>query len=149
MSFPLNVSGEIPLPSSDPDGAESRYRLIEALEKQGGSVKLNFGPDVTIAIPFNRGFRWKMDFAAPLDRIDLKFVRTTDGTTLKYRLSLLRLTALGTASVAGFVFYTAKQGLHAPLWVLPVMWAWLVGGNYVFTLLRARRFFLRAVVIQE
>lgn len=149
MAFPLSISGEIPLPSSDPEGADTCDRIIEALETQGGSVTLNFGPDVTIAIPFYRGFRWKWDFVAAVDRVDLKISSTPIGSTVTYRLSLLRLTALGTLGVIAFAFTTYKQDLSTPFWLLPLMWTWLVGGNYVFTLLRARGFFRRAAAIPE
>jgi hypothetical protein len=145
MPFPLSIAGEISLPPSDVDGSESCARIVEALERQGASTTLHYLPDVSIHVPMFRGFRWNWDFVASVDRVDLKVVPTTAGSRLRYRLSLVRLAGIGAATVIGFAFMTVNRGFDAPPWMLPLMLLWLVGGNYVITLARAKSFFRRTV----
>ena len=145
MPFPVSVSGAVPLPSDSSEAEAAVDRVIETLERQGGHTTLQYLPDVSISIPMWRGFRWNWDIAATLDRVDLKIIETPHGRALRYRLSLLRLVGIGTAVLVSMFFLGTRQGFSLPTSTLLLMWSWIIGGNYLWTLARAKRFFRRIV----
>lgn len=151
MPFPLTISGCVPLPQDESEAAEASDRLIAMLESQGAEVTLQYPPDVTLSVPFFRGFRWPWGadrtwaFLSSLDRIELKHEFSDSGRVLRYRLSLLRLVTAGTLMSPWIVFVAPRLGMPVPLWVAPLIWAWVVGGNYLLTRFRARKVFSRFI----
>jgi hypothetical protein len=148
LPFPFTISGELTLPLSDGEAAATACDgIVEALERQGASTSLYYLPDISLRVPVFRGFRWNWDFAAPLDRIDLKLEEGAQGTVLRYRLSLIRLVAMVTLSVVTLPFLARDVASQFPDWVWFAMWGWPVIGSYAVTSLRAKRFFRRAMLV--
>jgi hypothetical protein len=150
VPFPISIRGTLPLPR-DPDAIEAACAgLVEVLEKQGARVEEHYLPRIRATVPLYRGLRWNWDFVAPLDRLDFEVVETADGPGLSYKLSLLRLVAIGSLGLVGMAVAAGRADFpFGQVWVWPVMWGWVIGGNYLFTLARAKAFLRRATTSNQ
>ena len=149
MPFPISIRNEVPLPREEEHRAAACDGIVEALERQGANVELRYQEDIVVKVPMFRGFRFAQlnnyAFVSPLDRIDLKCVETPEGPVLRYRLSMLRLVALTTLLMATFPLLARAQQASFPPLALIIVWVLTVGGNYLISMFRAKRFFRKLI----
>jgi hypothetical protein len=150
VPFPVSISGEVPLPSDDVEGACDR--VIEQLEVQKAETTLRWEDKISLSVPLFRGWRWNFDLVAMLDRVDLTIVDTRNGPALRYRLSLMRMAILGVAFSLSVAIAGVMEGLPAPVAAVVSVFFLIMVPNYLYTLARAKSFFrkhVRSTGVQE
>lgn len=144
MRSPLTTSGTIRVESLPVDGVTGIVAKVESALRRVRAARLRVSGDT---ITFRGGiFRavTSWNILGPISFGEIQFVPTDRAVLIHYRISWLGLFLLTTAMVSVFVFTVRDPVRSGAIFVIPFMWAWLFGGNYVITRVRFPRFLASA-----
>jgi len=137
----LTRTGSLPF-DNDVDPTALLNHLADCLWKVAASTVEIQGNRVAFT---RRMFRlvsnWNV--LVPFERGDLTV--DVDTREVRYCVSIRELVLFGTGLVGLLTVLLLASRPPQPLWALPIMWLWLVGGNLSIGIFRFKRFVARAI----
>jgi hypothetical protein len=117
--------------------------IIKALgESRAKNIRIA-GTKITFSVGLFQNVVGLWDLLAPITCGEIQI----DAECIRYSLFFSRLIILGSLLVAVGGIAMIAEGVPVPhlLFILPFMWFWLVGGNFIIAITRFSRFIKRAV----